>query len=137
MDHRERRDGIEDEIGDEIARERRRKASDRKAIIWVVIILGAIALVYGSAVLLKPREHDPQSRKHQYVVIDDLASARFLSRPPDGSVLGRIPSGTKLRILDERRVQTGMTSQNWYRVKWAGKEGWISEYVTTGAVLSE
>lgn len=51
----------------------------------------------------------------------------------DAPVLARIPSGTRLTVVDEARCQTGMIGQRWLKVEYQGKVGWLSEFMTTTA----
>ena len=60
----------------------------------------------------------------------------MLSNPPDGEAIIRIPADTKLEILGKRKITTGRMKQTWYKVSYKGKTGWISEYVTTGEIIT-
>ena len=74
--------------------------------------------------------------KKEYVIIDKTASARLLSCPLDGNVLCRIPAGTKVQIFKKQQARSGMLTQTWYLVKYNRFEGWISQYVTMGDIIT-
>ncbi len=61
--------------------------------------------------------------------------ARLCPRPDCGQdrELLRIPTNTKLRILGTRTVSQPAFNVTWYKVKYQGKEGWISEFNTNKA----
>ena len=73
----------------------------------------------------------------EFVIIDRATSQRYMADPLDGKVLGRIPAGTKVQILEKREVRSGAFTITWYRVKYKGKDGWISQYSTMGNIITE
>lgn len=73
----------------------------------------------------------------EYAVIDKLGPVRVLSAPDKGSETGRIQPGTKVEILGKKDVQSGRLIVTWYRIKFNNADGWISQYVTTGKIISE
>jgi hypothetical protein len=64
-------------------------------------------------------------------IIDGSAPLR--SYADSKTTLIRIPDGTKLAVLDDKIIK-GATSYmpdvTWYKVKFNGKTGWISQFVT-------
>jgi len=79
----------------------------------------------------------PTIKYREFVVIDELGSARVLGYPPDGRLIRRIPALTKTEILGKKECRTGIATQTWYKIKINGKTGWISQYVTTGDIIKE
>jgi hypothetical protein len=73
----------------------------------------------------------------EFVVIDTTAAATIRAAPLGEKALGRIPAGTKVQILEKTEARSGIVSQTWYRVKFEGREGWISQYTTIGQILTE
>jgi len=77
------------------------------------------------------------SEKKEFVIIDKAYSARILSEPLSDNSLGRIPAGTKAQIFKKQQARSGMLTQTWYFVKYNNIEGWISQYVTMGDIITE
>ena len=127
------------------------------ALIIIVVLGGAITLTLikkhpspsvpleKSADITKSTTDRPTSwldetkkpEYREYVVIDNLGSARVLSSAPDGVVLGRLSVGKRVEILEKKNVRTGRIGQTWYKIDFNGKMGWISQYVTTGNIYKE
>jgi hypothetical protein len=76
-------------------------------------------------------------KSRRYVTIDNVGPARVLSAPGEEPVLGRIPALARTEIFGSRDVRSGALSQTWYKVKVDGRTGWISQYTTTGEIVSE
>ena len=52
--------------------------------------------------------------------------SRLLPDPDSNSELIRVPKNTRLKVLEKRTVQQGRIQNNWYKVIYKGKTGWIS-----------
>tara|TARA_Y100000994_G_C15558063_1_gene387074 strand:- start:73 stop:690 length:618 start_codon:yes stop_codon:yes gene_type:complete len=52
--------------------------------------------------------------------------SRLLSSPNSNSEILKIPADTKLKILEKKSVQQGRMVNNWYKVKYKRKIGWVS-----------
>ncbi len=52
--------------------------------------------------------------------------SRLLSDPNSNKEILRIPANTKLKVLEEKSVQQGRMKNNWYKVNYKVKTGWIS-----------
>lgn len=50
-----------------------------------------------------------------------------------GSEILRIPHGTKLRVDEVKMTEMPLWAFYWYKVKYQGKEGWVSELYTIDA----
>lgn len=72
-----------------------------------------------------------------FVIIDKAASAPVRSHPNGTDSLGRLPAGSKVEIFEKKTVRSGRFAVIWYRVKINGKDGWISQYVTMGDIVTE
>ena len=72
-----------------------------------------------------------------FVEIDELAPARLLDVPNNGSLIIRIPTGEKVEVIDSKGIKSGMTYVVWYKVNYKDNIGWISQHVTTGEMLKE
>jgi len=55
-------------------------------------------------------------------------NSRLLQSPSSNNVLTRIPENTKLEIIQKKTVQQGMMKNNWYKVSYENKIGWISGF---------
>ena len=75
--------------------------------------------------------------KHEFIIIDKAASAPVRSHPNGTDSLGRLPAGNKVEIFEKKTVRSGPLAVIWYRVKINGKNGWISQYVTMGDIITE
>jgi len=75
-----------------------------------------------------------QEQVKEYVEIAPPAP-RILAAPLDGNMLGRIQPGKKVEILEKREMKSGRLYSTWYRIKYKGRNGWISQYVTTGKII--
>ncbi len=53
-------------------------------------------------------------------------NSRLLPDPNSNKELTRIPANIKLQVLDKMTVQQGRMQNNWYKVKYKGKTGWVS-----------
>lgn len=53
-------------------------------------------------------------------------NSRLLPDPNSNTEIGRVPVNTKLKVLEKRTVQQGRLRNNWYKVNYKGKTGWIS-----------
>jgi len=83
------------------------------------------------------RKAPKRKKKLEFVLIGEKTSAPVFSYPPNGSVLGNIPAGKKVQIFERQLVKRGKLNETWYRVKFEGNYGWISQDVTVGKVTSE
>jgi len=52
--------------------------------------------------------------------------SQFRPDPNSDTEISRVPPNTKLKVLEKRTVQQGMMKNNWYKVNYKGKTGWIS-----------
>jgi hypothetical protein len=77
------------------------------------------------------------SEKREFVIIDKAASAPVRSHPNGTNSLGRLPAGSKIEILAKKDIRSGKFVVTWYRIKFNGKDGWISQYVTMGDIITE
>lgn len=75
--------------------------------------------------------------KHEFIIIDKVASAPVQSQPNGSDPIGRFEAGSKVEIFGKKTVRSGPLAVIWYRVKINGKNGWISQYVTMGDVITE
>ena len=80
-----------------------------------------------------------QSSNYGFIVIDSDAQDFAMRAYPDSTAdYSRIPMNTKLKVLDgkitgrSKWMPKGIT---WYKVKYNGMLGWVSEFVTTSADL--
>ena len=67
--------------------------------------------------------------------VDVVGSTPISTYPDSGIYIDRVPSGTKVEILETVVMEYGGTIRwnvKWYRVKYLDKEGWISEACTKG-----
>jgi hypothetical protein len=80
-----------------------------------------------------------QSSNYGFIVIDSVNQDVPMRVYPDSTVdYSRIPVNTKLKVLDKK--VTSMTKWlpngiTWYKVKYNGVSGWVSEFVTNLADL--
>ncbi|MEA3368987.1 MAG: hypothetical protein U9Q24_01320 [Candidatus Ratteibacteria bacterium] len=65
------------------------------------------------------------AEKHEFVIIDKVASAPVRKQPNRTSSLGRLPAGNKVQIYEKKTVRSGSLLVIWYRVKINGKDGLI------------
>lgn len=54
--------------------------------------------------------------------------SRLLQNPNSNELILRIPKDTKLEIIEMKTVQQGMMKNNWYKVIYKKKTGWISGF---------
>jgi len=73
----------------------------------------------------------------EFVIIDKSASASVRPSPNSSSSLGKLKAGKKVEILEKQDVRGGMLVVTWYKIKFKGKDGWISQYVTMGDIIKE
>ncbi len=78
----------------------------------------------------------------EYFIAGSYGEAALINREVDGTVfIGEIPVGTKIQILEKKKIRqyfhTGDYYVTWYRVSYNGIDGWVSEYCTTGDIISE
>ena len=83
--------------------------------------------------------HSPSihAEKHEFVIIDKTASAPVRNQPNGTDSLGQLPAGSKVEIFGEKTVRSGSLLVTWYKVKINKKDGWISQYVTMGDIITE
>ena len=68
----------------------------------------------------------------EFVTTQDVSPTDMLSSAPNGRVVGEIPGRVRLEVLAHKHVQQNPElSVYWYKVRYNGKTGWISEFVTT------
>ncbi len=102
---------------------------------WVKIALKArddkVAWIHSSLVSAEPRV-----RSGDWIrILTAKNRAQLCPRPNCGQEqeLLRIPTNTMLRILGVRTVSQPAFNVTWYKVKYQGKKGWISEFNTNKA----
>ena len=80
-----------------------------------------------------------QDADYGFIVIDSSAAdASIREYPGSFKDYKRVPMGTKLEVLD--KAVTGVTKYmpsgiTWYKIKYNGTLGWVSEFVTNSADL--
>lgn len=75
---------------------------------------------------------------NEYVVIlSNIDNAHLRSSPGGDTTLVDLPPSTKLRVLDRKMNYSGTLKQEWYKVSYGGYTGWVSQYNTTGEIISE
>lgn len=73
----------------------------------------------------------------EFAIIDKAVPATLREAPNGKNSLGKIPAGTKIEIKSKKEVRSGMLVVTWYEVKYKGRNGWISQYVTIGDIIKE
>jgi hypothetical protein len=94
-------------------------------------------IMFSAFLLLLVASVFAQAETREFIIIDKAVSAPLRSAPLDGKELGRIPAGTKVQVFEKAEARSGMLAQTWYRVKYKGKEGWISQYTTMGDIITQ
>lgn len=91
----------------------------------VVLNDGAEWFTFGDAIRASDATDGPT-----VTVVTQNDRARLCPQPNcgTGEQLARILTGTTLSVIDSRSVKTGMQENRWYRVRYEGQEGWISEF---------
>lgn len=72
-----------------------------------------------------------------YVVTDNLGPAKLYEIAGGYGYLDEIPINEKFELLDLKSIHKGQQTVTWYKIKYDSKEGWISQFVTTGKIISE
>lgn len=62
-------------------------------------------------------------------------SPKVLAAPETGEMMGRVPSGSMVEIVDLEAVESASLRMVWYKIKFGNQEGWISKLGTTGSVI--
>ncbi len=101
----------------------------------MIRLLRCLGFSLTTIVILWPLNVNAQ--QHEFVIIDKLGSAPVRSQPNGTDSLGRLPAGSKVEIFEKKTVRSGSVLITWYRVKIDEKYGWISQYVTTGNIITE
>lgn len=85
-------------------------------------VMAASALFIAATVFAEPMRSEPVSRER-------MTNADFPTqlRPEPDSLqsIAKIPPATPVTISDMRVIQTDRFKENWYRVDYDGKTGWV------------
>ena len=106
--------------------------------LMIIFIVGGLFM--GCAVKINPVEYyDEHGNKitspdvvtenpYAYVYMTTASNCWLRSDPNAIDELKKIPQGTKLGVLEVKTVQQGMLKNDWYKVTYKGKTGWVSEH---------
>lgn len=107
-----------------------------KFVTLVGIILAIVALY----VYLQDSKKDQRQKPRYNSVLDSLSyvqigsgyTTRLLPDPTaiEDEECPRIPSETKLKVLDRRIVQMDQIRCYWFLIEFNGQRGWISQFST-------
>ncbi len=75
-------------------------------------------------VIKKDPEFALREKKEEYRTT--AYDSRLLPDPNSNTEISRVQPNTKLKVLEKRTVQQGQMRNNWYKVTYKGKTGWIS-----------
>lgn len=113
-------------------------------LLYIIIKIGdknmnRLIKSLGSLMAIIVMLHSPSvyAEKREFVIIDKVASAPVRNQPNGTDSLGRLPAGSKVEIFGKRTVRSGSLLVIWYEVKINKKDGWISQYVTMGDIITE
>jgi hypothetical protein len=111
--------------------------SNMNKFITLVGIILAIVVLF---VYLQDSKKDQRQRPRYISTLDSLSyvhtgkgyTTRLLPKPAadEGEEYLRIPSDTKLKVLDRRIVQMGQIHGYRFLVEFNGQKGWISQFCT-------
>ena len=94
--------------------------------VWFVIYLQKSAKEKGSPYVIHILD------TLSYVHTGSGYTTRLLPTPAsgEGTEILRIPSDTRLKVIDRKAVQMGQIRGYWFYVEYKGQKGWISQFST-------
>ena len=117
------------------------RVSDNLRIYRQLLMLDPENLRYRKKVAYYEMKHEKREptrgRKEEFVIINEAKWASVLSYPVQGALLGNIPAGEKVQILEKQFSKKGGSTQTWFRVRFDGSYGWISKNDTSGEINNE
>lgn len=99
----------------------------KKGLLFILVLAVSVFVVIKNG----------HAEMREFVVIDKTTPATLREMPNGTSSLGKIPAGTKLEVESKKDIRSGMLVVTWYEVNYKGRNGWISQYVTTGDITKE
>lgn len=117
------------------------RVSDNLKIYKQLLTLDPENLRYRKKVAYYEMKHEKNEStegiKEEFVIISKTKSAFVLSYPVKGALLGYIPAGKKVQILEKQFSKKGRSTQAWFRIRFDGSYGWISKNDTSGEIKNE
>ena len=105
----------------------------KKPYVVLLIAMG-ICVLYVLLLIIFEKKENPVAplERLEYVTTGSGYTSRLLSYPfsGEGTEILRIPENTKLKVLEGKDLNSGMTKVYWFKVEYEGMVGWISSYST-------
>lgn len=95
----------------------------RNVIMKKILKFVLSAFLFTGMLLSIAQAEDDTKKPWQCITITEISMLN--NAYPTGKIIDKIPKGTTLNVLEETKDK--LSNQNWLRVRYGGKNGWISE----------